>query len=418
MKRRKKTWLIAGGVALLVVAVVVLNLKRGEKAVTVQTAKVKKSDVLSRISAPGQVKPVTEVKISANVMGKITRLPVKEGDRVKRGQLLLEIDPAPIRAQVEQYRAALELARAQLVQSERLLGRKRELFTQGLSSTGEVEELETQASVNRAQVARDEAALRQAKEELARTTIVSPLDGVITELNVEMGEVVVTGTMNNPGSVIMTVADLSRMEVEAKVDESDIRDVRVGQDAEVTVDALPDTVLRGKVSEVGNAAITSEVVSTEESTPDFKVNVEIDKPPASLRPGMSATIKVKTAERTQVLSLPIQAVVIRDVTKEIEGRAAGKGKKGKAGTSPAREADPGRKSQEKEAVYVDSLNTARVRAVKTGITGDTDLEIISGLKGGEEVITGPFRILKNLHDGDKVKVGKGEASAEPAKKEK
>jgi HlyD family secretion protein len=393
---------------LLVAIIVVLNLRRGEKALSVQTTKVKKGDLTSQITAPGQIKPVTQVKISANTMGKITRLPLKEGDRVKRSQLLLEIDPAPIRAQVDQFRAARELTRAQLEQTERLLRRARELFEQGLTSREDLEGLETQLAVNRAQLTRDDAALQQAREELSRTTIISPLDGIITELNVELGEVVVTGTMNNPGSVIMTVADLSRMEVEAKVDESEIRDVRVGQSAEVTVDALPDTTLKGVVSEVGSAAIVQELTA-EQETPDFKVKVEISSPPASLRTGMSATVKIMTAARKGVLTIPIQAVVLRDIQKERKDRAAKSGKKGGARDKPAPEnkvAPESEKPKEEEAVYLVSSKTAEVRAIRTGASGETDIEILSGLKEGEEVIAGPYRALRSLHEGDKVKATK------------
>ncbi|MEW6685613.1 MAG: efflux RND transporter periplasmic adaptor subunit [Candidatus Edwardsbacteria bacterium] len=406
--KHKKTFIISG-IVIIILFFVILNLTRGEKRIRVQIAEVKKGEIISTVSGPGTVKAVTEVKIGAYVMGRITHLPVKEGEKVKKGDILVQIDPAAYSALVKQDRAALELAKANLAQSELLFKRKKTLFEAGLISQEEFETLQTQYNVDKARLLQSEASLEQAQDQLSKTMIRSPIDGTVTQLNVELGEVVVTGTMNNPGSVIMTVADFSKMEVEAQIDESEVKDVYPEQKAEITVDALPDTILHGEVTEVGNAAITQSQSASQEQATSFNVKVLFKEKPSSLRSGMSATVKIITAEKKDILYAPIQSVVMRAVEKELkEAEKKPKRQKSFRGNPESFRDEEKKKEKEQTVVYILDKGTARLRPVKTGVSDEEKMEILNGLKEGEQVIKGPFRILKTLKEGTKVKSEKGE----------
>jgi len=405
----KKKLIIGGIIVAILAVIVILNVAKakggGSSKHVVQTSKVKTGEIISRISAPGRVKPVTEVKVSANIMGKVTRLPVKEGDRVKKGQVLVVLDAMQYQAQVSQTRAALELARSNLGQSATLLARKKELFDKGLISKEEFEAIQTQHAVNQAQVRQAESNVVQSSDLLSKTTLTSPINGVVTQLNVELGEVVVTGTMNNPGTVIMMLGDLAEMEVEAEVDETDMKDMQISQPAEIKVDALKDTVLQGVVTTVGNAAVAKANLGGVGETVNFKVKVSVLSAPPNLRPGMSATVKIQTAKRDSVRYLPIQCVVVRQVEKEkreAERREAMK--KGKIKKGAADNQDEESKEKEQEAVYVVEKGIAHLRPVATGIADETNQEILSGVNAGEEVVRGPFKELLKIREGDKVKV--------------
>lgn len=404
----KKKILIGGIIVVVLAGIVVLNIvkaKGGGVRHVVQTSKVKSGEIISKISAPGKIKTVTEVKVSANIMGQVTKLPVKEGDKVKKGQVLVELDPVQYRAQVAQARAALEQAKANLGQSEDLLQRKKELFEKGLISKEEYEGFQTQNAVNQAQVRQAESNLAQTADLLSKTTLTSPINGVVTQLNVELGEVVVTGTMNIPGTIIMMLGDMGEMEVEADVDETDMKDVQVGQPVEITVDALKDTILTGVVTTVGNAATVKQNVGGVGETVTFTVKASITNPPPNLRPGMSATVKIQTAKKDSILYLPIQCVVVRQVEKEKrDAQRSADMKKGKIHKGAADSLDQESKEKEQEVVYVIENGIAHIRPVKTGIADETNQEILSGVKAGEEVIRGPFKELLKVREGDKVKV--------------
>jgi HlyD family secretion protein len=410
--RNKKIWAIAG-VALLVAVLVVANIVRGSKRVSVQAAKVKKGEIISTVSAPGNVKADTEVLISAYVIGKITRLPVKEGDRVRQGQVLVQIDPTSYAAQVKQAQASLELAQANLAQTELVYKRKQELFNAGLISQEEHEASVTQYNLDRARLTQAEAALDQARDTYTKTTITSPIDGTVVQLNVEVGEVVVTGTMNNAGSVIMKVADLNQMEVEAQVDESEIKDIQLGQPVEIEVDAIPGRKFRGEVSQVGNAALVSTSSSSSNVSVNYSVRARFSERSDQLKSGMSANIEITTAHKKEVVLAPIQSVVMRKVDSE---RKAGEKKKldRKEAKAEAPEGD-GRRNREKEqeAVYVVENGRAVVVPVATGASDQENIEIETGLAEGQEVVKGPFSILRNLKHGDKVKVTKAKAGGRP-----
>lgn len=402
--KSKKLWIITAAV-LLVAILVVSNIVKGTKKLTIQSAKVKKGEIVSIVSAPGNVKAETEVQISAYVMGKVSRLPVKEGDLVKKGQILVQIDPTNYAAQVKQARASLELAKANLAQTELIYKRKQELFAAGLISQEENEATTTQFNLDRARFTQAEASLEQAQDTYSKTTITSPINGTVVQLNVEVGEVVVTGTMNNAGSVIMVVADMSQMEVEAQVDESDVRDIRIGQPAEIEVDAIVGKIFKAEVSEVGNAAIASVTSSSSNASVNYTVKVRFIDRSDDLKSGMSANVDITTSHKKDILLIPIQSVVMRKVDSE---RKAAEPKKGKGGALAGENTSDGKrvKEKEQEVVYIVEKGKAVIMPVKTGASDQDNIEVLAGLSDGQEVIKGPFSILRNLKHYDKVKVTK------------
>lgn len=431
MKSGAKRALLIGGGVLLLLLIVIANISKGKGGrVGVQVEAAKIGEISATVRAPAKVQPETMVKLSANVMGEVVRLDVKEGEPVKKGQFLLQIDDAQYRAQVRQGQAALDAARSNLrlsevslEQSESQLRRKESLFGQDLVSPEEIEMARTQRNgdkarvdANREETVRAEAALQSAQDNLRKTVFISPIDGTVTQLNVERGEIVIVGTMNNPGTVILTVADMRRMKVEADVDETDVASVHLGQTAAIKVDALPDTSLTGRVVEIANSPKISELGSQEQQT-NFEVDVMIDAPPATLRPGMTADVEIKTATKSGVLHVPIQSVVVR-TAEELE-KAAKSVKRGKGNTKKKSAETAGqdtagaaaKKNEEIRGVFVMASNEAQFRKVRTGIASDTDIEVTGDLKPGEKVITGPNKTLRTLKPGSRVKV------EEPKKKD-
>ncbi len=428
MSGRGKRFLFIGIGALVLALVVISNLRRspgGQAAV--QATEVKKGSISSTVRAPGRIQPETQVKLSANVPGQVVRLDVEEGDRVRKGQFLLQIDDTQFRAQVREAAASLAAARSNLrlaesafEQSESVLKRKETLFSQKLVSPEELDVARTQRNsdrarvdANREDVERAEASLQVSQDNLRKTRFESPIDGTVTQLSIERGEIAVVGTMNNPGTVILTVADLSEMKVEADVDETDVSSVALRQTAQVKIDAMPDTSLTGRVSEIANSP-TIEGMSTQEQQTNFKVDVLIDHPPQLLRPGMTADVEIKTATRDSVLYVPIQAVVIRtpaDLERETKkGKAKGP-RVAKAGSKDSTAvpaiggaAGDAKKTEEIRGVFVIAKGLAEFRPVKPGISSDTDFEVAGELKPGEQVITGPHKVLRTLKPGQKVKI--------------
>ena len=427
MTGRAKRWIAISAGVVVVGLIVVANVRRGAGGqIAVQAGDVKRGSIASTVRAPGRVQPETQVKLSANVPGQVTRLAVREGDPVRKGQFLLQIDDTQYRAQVREATAALAAARSNLrlaeaafEQSDAAHKRKEALFEQKLVSPEELDVSRTLRNTNRArldaakeEVDRAEAGRELAQDNLRKTRFDSPIDGTVTQLSIEQGEIVVIGTMNNPGTVILTVADLSRMKVEADVDETDVASVRLEHPAEIRVDALPDTVLTGRVTEIANSPFIANLETQEQQT-NFEVDVRIDRPPATLRPGMTADVEIRTASRDSVLVVPIQSVVVR-TEKDLEplrkGRdrkkgpaaadstAAGKG----AGLDP--KAGRGAGTEEIKGVFVIAKGVAEFKRVKTGLASDTDFEVAGDLKPGDHVVTGPHRILRTLKPGQKVKV--------------
>jgi HlyD family secretion protein len=420
MTGRKRALLIGGG-ALVVVLVIVANVMRSSGGKTaVQVGTVKKGTVTSTVRAPGRVQPETMVKMSADVPGRVVRLAVQEGDHVRRGQFLLQIDDTEYRAQVKNSEASLQAARsnrrqaeATLAQSDAAMTRKESLFTQKLVSPEELDAARAARDTDRARldarledVAREEANVTIARDRLSKTRYVSPIDGTVTQLAIEEGEIVVVGTMNNPGSVIMTVANMNQMKVEAEVDETDVSHVRTSQVAKVTVDALPDTSLAGHVTKIANSPTISDIGQQEQQT-NFLVDVTIDVPPALLRPGMTADVEVTTASKDSVLLVPIQAVVLRtdeELLPAGKRRGAKRDKKGAATAAAASGDEIAAKTERKGVFVMGADGKVAFRAVTPGLSSDTDYEVLGDLKPGEKVVTGPFRVLRTLKPDQQVRV--------------
>jgi len=445
--KKKKRMIIGLAIGLVVVVIVVLNITRSsEKSVTVQAEKVRTGTIASTVSAAGKIQPETEVDISANVSGKIVRLGIKEGDAVERGQFLVQLDRNRYQALVDQAQAQLASAQARLVEAEAEYRRVKQLYDASLASEADLEAIEARKDVEEANYKASQAYLEKAQDDLSKTTITAPMSGTVSQLNSEAGEVVL-GTEQFSGTVIMTIADLSRMEAEADVDETDIIDVDLGQSASIEVDALPDSVLQGEVTEIASSAYTLGRGTQEEVT-NFKVKVAILDRVTSLRPGMSATVDIETASHQDVLYVPIQSVVMRapesdqeeDQEEETEAAepsdekaqktASEEGSKGsqetaaesagsgedteetgtasEQGQSSAEQdetpSDQGREEELIEVVFVVRDDVAVMVPVETGISSDTDTEIVSGLEPDELVVTGSYRALRDLRDGQKVDV--------------
>jgi HlyD family secretion protein len=394
--KKKKVIIIASLLVLAaVVGLMVLRSKR-EKPIQVTTQKVARHDLTSIISASGEVKPKKNVNISAHVPGRIIKIGVVEGQEVKEGDFLLKLDSAQYEAIAERDRALIQSFRSQLIQSEARMkldannyNRQTQLFESQLISQEQLEGAKVQAEVSQAevqairhQIQQAQASLKSTMDNLGKTVYNSPIDGMITSLKVEEGEVAVIGTMNNPGTVLMTIADLSEMEVEVEVDETDVVGVKLGEVADIKVDALPNQILKGSVTEIGSSAI-EKLSATQEESRDFLVKITLDDPPKSLKPGLSASADIIAAEKKGVLGVPISALVLREKDNS----------------------DPSKKDKvEEEGVYLLENGQAKFFPVTKGIIGGLDIEIASGIKEGQEVIVGPYSALRELKDGTAVQL--------------
>jgi HlyD family secretion protein len=390
-KKRKKAVLIAAAV-IIIGLVVILNLRsQREKSVKVTSEPVKTHDLTSVVSASGEVKPKKSINISAHVPGRIIKIGVLEGQEVKAGEFLLKLDSIQYEANADRDRALIQTYRAQLIQAEARMKRdgnnyerQKQLFDSRLISQEQLEAAKVEYDITRAevqsyrfQIQQAEASLKSTLDSLSKTVYNSPIDGIITSLRVEEGEVAVIGTMNNPGTVLMTIADLSEMEVEVEVDETDVVGVRLGQKADVKVDALPDRVLSGSVTEIGSSAI-AKVTTTQQESRDYLVTITLETPPKSLKPGLSASADIITAVKKSVLAVPISALVLRE----------------KEGPDPTK-----KEKEEQEGIYVIENGRAKFFPVTKGIMGGLLIEIQSGVKEGQEAIVGPYSSLRELKDG-------------------
>jgi len=419
MKNKKLLWIgLAAVVVIALIVVQAVSRSRG-KVESVQLAKVRVEDVTSRVRAPGKIEPRTQVKISADIPGKIVRLLVEEGDQVRKGDLMLQLDDTQYRANFNQARASLASAQArsrEVASTMRVVEanftRQRSLFEQKLLSQAEWDQANSNYESARVAVAtageevsRAQAALDAARDNLEKCRFIAPFDGVVSALNVEQGEIVITGTMNNPGTQILVVSDMSRMLVKADVDETDVVDMRLGQKAKISVDAIPDTTFAATVTEIGNTAKRSLTSSVEGQT-NFEVEVVFDTHVPQVRPGMTADVEIETATHAKTRAIPIQAVVVR--TQDELDRAARKGKerraaRGSATASVADEDTVGRRSKEITGVFVVREGVATFIPVKTGIASETMIEVFGDVKDGEQVVSGPYKALRELKPGAKVK---------------
>ena len=433
---RKKKILIGAGIFVVLAAIVYANIafKRTE-GVTVNTEAVQKRRLESIVSASGKIQPKRSVNISADTSGRVTELAVNEGDRVKQGQFLLQIDPRNLRTRVlsgeaslqaagstaDQLRLALESAKLALKQAEDNYRRQQELSKGGLTTREQLERAENdlktrqadlrtqeqQVQTQKLRMEQERATLDSARYDLHKVRIESPIDGIVTRRNIEAGETAIIGTMNNPGTVLLTIADLSVIETEVDVDETDIPTVQLGQKAKITIDALPGKTFTAKVTEIGNSPVAVTGQTSTQAT-NFKVVLTIDGEIPEVRPGFTCTAEITTAVRESVVSVPIQALAVREVTYDEKGQIV-RQKKERPGRPPigaasAQELPKGQTRKEEEGVFVLRDTVVEFLPVKTGIAGDKYFEVLSGLKDGDKVVIGPFNSVRNLADGDAVKV--------------
>ncbi|HKN17717.1 MAG TPA: efflux RND transporter periplasmic adaptor subunit [Candidatus Sulfotelmatobacter sp.] len=459
MKPWKK---IAIGVGVVVVLAAIVGFtvyQSGKNVVTVQTGKVQRQDLASVVSASGEIKPKTYVNIGANAYGKITHLYVKEGDHVKKGQLLAQLENVQSTADVSANQASVQAAETDAIAADAALktsdadlqraqadyarnkldwDRAQNLYNDGLISKSDFDSrqnawatadaglVQAKARVAQAKAQKDSADrhVAQARANLTRvadvlqkTTYSAPYDGVVTNLPVREGESVVIGIQNALGSTLLTLADMSVITAEVKVDETDIVNVHLGQPAEVTIDAIPRKIFHGTVSEIGDNAIvrstgvaTSQQATASEEAKDFKVVVTVTDPPPDLRPGLSATAKITTGARSAVLSIPIQALSVRTKA-QLEQEESTPGSVHAAAPAPKETASKSSSSnsnkdqqQDVQGVFVIRNKKAEFVPVTTGITGTTDIEVVNGLREGDEVITGSYKVLRTLRSGSSVKI--------------
>jgi HlyD family secretion protein len=390
-------------VAVIVVAVLAVAggafaySKRGPKPTEVEMAPVGREDLQAKVTANGKVEAKKKVDISATIPGQITLLAVKEGDRVTKGQLLLQIDAVNPRAAARSNEFSMEAllqdqrsANANLAQARTDLRRAEENFGARIIPEAEVQRARTTVSTAQAaahaaarRVEQARATLEGARDTLAKTTVRAPMDGIITAKRVEEGEVAVIGIQNSPGTVLLTISDMSVVETELEVDETSVPSVKVGQEARVRIDAYPNRTFKGVVTEVGGSPILPAAGQASNAI-KFLVRVEIKDPPPDVKPGLSVSADILTGFRPKALVVPIQALVIRD--REV-----------KPGDAP--DGTP----RDEEGVFLNDGGKAKFQPIKTGLLGELSLEVVSGLQGGETLITGPFKSLRTLKPGDPVK---------------
>lgn len=461
----KPKWKILITIAALVLAgigIYASTVYANRGVVTVQTALVARQDLTSLVTASGEIKPKNYINIGANAIGQLTEVAVKEGDHVKKGQLLARIEnvqpAADVQAQqaslsaVEADSAAAEAAlkaaddnintaqadidrnKADLARMKSDLDRSESLYKDRLMAAQDYElkkstyeaELavvrqsevrlvqaraqreQTAAQLSSAQkkIAQVRAGLTRLADVLQKYDAYAPLNGIVTNLSVRVGETVVPGIQNSPSSTIMTIADMSLITAEVKVDETDIVNVRLNQVADITVDAIPNRSFKGHVIEIGNTAIvrstgvaaSQSAVSSQEAK-DFKVVIAVDNPDDEIRPGLSATAKITTATRPSVLTIPIQALTVRK-----KGDLAKKPEKGAAQAAAPDAVTERALKEEIQGVFVINKGKAEFRKVETGITGTTDIEVVSGLQQGDEIVTGTYQVIRTLRNQASVKV--------------
>ena len=437
---RKKVLIIVG-VVIILAAVVAANLYfRRETGVSVNAEAIRARDLEAIVSASGKIQPKRQVNVSANTTGRVTRVAVEEGQRVKAGQFLLEIDPRSLDAQLQRGEASVAAAQSSLQQSRasvqqtrvaldlarQNLKRTQELWKEGLTTRESLEraendvqareaELKTreqEIQTNEQRIKVEEAGLATTKYNLNQIIISAPMDGLVTRRSIEEGETAVLGTMNNAGSVLLTIADMSVLEAEVEVDETEIPSVTLGQLAKVMIDAVPDRTFKGHVTEVGNSPIqTTTQNQGQRQATTFKVVITLDEEVPDVRPGFTCTAEITTATRKNVVSVPIQALTVREMLYDDKGEMVReqpqRRRRGNAVETPvsaSNEPPPGHTRKETEGVFVVSSGRGVFTPVKVGIAGEQYFEVLNGLKAGDEVITGPFNSVRELSDGGDVKL--------------
>ena len=465
MKRKWKIVITLAAIVVLAFGVYASTVYSKRGVVTVQTGQVVRGDLVSQVTASGEIKPKNYINIGANAMGEITQILVKEGDRVRKGQLLAKLEDVQPAAEVAAQKATIssaeadttaaeaglkaaddniqtmqaaldhdkadlermkaEYERSELLFKEKLLAKqdfdlKRYTYEAQVAAIRQSETRLTQARATRDQTAAqlnsarrkvvmNQASLTSFEDLLQKRNFYAPLDGVVTNLPVRQGESVVPGIQNQTGTIIMTIADMSLITAEVKVDETDIVNIHLNQVADITIDAIPNKVFKGHVSEIGDTAIlrstgvaaSQSAISSQEAK-DFKVVIALDHPPDEIRPGLSCTAKITTATRASALTIPIQALTVRQKG-DLEVQPAGK----KGASDPTVKLDPTAQKARKEeltGVFVVENGKAQFRKVETGITGATDIEVLSGLKEGDQIVTGSYQVIRTIRNETQVKV--------------
>jgi len=445
---RRRGWIILGVVVLLLVAGGLGARQYFERRALpeVSTEEIRQRDLEAIVSASGKIQPQRQVNVSASTMGRVTRLAVVEGQQVKAGQFLLEIDPrslagqidrgeasvAAARSALQQSRTAIEQAETSLELARQALGRQEQLSRDGLTSRETLERAQNEfalreselrarqqeVQVREQQVRQEQASLATTRYNLSQVIINAPMDGIVTRRNIEEGENVVVGTMNNAGTVLLTVADMSVIQAEIEVDETDIPAVTLGQPAVVTIDAVPNRTFKGRVTEIGNSPIqassTTQTTGTAQAT-NFKVVVTLNEAVPDIRPGFTCTAEITTATRQNVVAVPIQAVTVRDMLFDAAGTLVHEPPPERprslfgAASAPAPvvvppEPGPGQTRKETEGVFLVRDGRAVFTPITAGIAGERYFEVLSGLSTGDRVIVGPFASVRGLADGEAVKV--------------
>lgn len=412
---KKKIILFSTLAVVVVVIVLMVNVgSGGSDEIEIQTAKVERGTVVQTVTASGRIQPKTQVKISADVAAKITRLEIKEGDWVEKGQFLVELDSERFLAAVERteanmrsYKSNAELAKQNMFKAQKDFERTEKLFARSLESQATLDQNNAAYQVEKAryqsaldQVAQSEATLKQARDDFSKTKIYAPMAGTISELNKEVGEIALGSQFQE--DVIMVISNLSGMEAVVKVDENDIVSVALGDTAEIEVDALPDITFAGVVTEIANSAKISGSGTSDQKT-EFEVKISLLEPGNDLRPGMTASGDIITETKNEVLSVPIQCVAIR-TPGQLQRKVANSGE-AIADDSLDQEYIPDEDGFV-EVVFVVDGGRANAKQVKTGIQGETNIEIIDGLSEGSEIVTGSYSaISKDLQNGSAVVVG-------------
>jgi HlyD family secretion protein len=410
---KKMKWGIVGAVVVGGVAIFATTAaRRGEKPTEVRIEAVDSRDLVASVTASGQVQPRTKVDVAADISGRIVRLAVKEGQMVKRGDFLLQIDPEQYEAAVQRAEAGLSSAKAQaaqaranFLQAKRSYDRNVEMRKTNvqLVSEADLEQTRTQMEVNEAlleasmhNVEQSNASVRDAKQSLAKTRIHAPMSGLITRLVVEQGETAVPGTFNKDAATLLTISDMSVLETIVKVDETDVARIAVGDSSVVQIDAFPDTTFMGKVVEISHSSVRgASTGATTEQAVDYEVRIQLLNPPRETRPDFSATAKVVTDVRSKALSIPIIALTVRE-NEQLQGADSAV----RVGTTPTKEVG----KRDVEGVFVVGTdNKVTFRPVKVGIAGDRYFEVLSGLKAGERIVGGTYQAIRELKDGALVK---------------
>ena len=412
MSKRAK-WITFGAViAGIALFAGITAARKGQKPVEVRIEPVERRDLVASVTASGQVQPRTKVDVSSDITGKIVRLAVKEGQMVTKGQFLLQIDLEAARAQFERAQAAASSARARMaqskanwIQSQRSYERSAEIKKSNaqLVSEEQLEQLRTAQEVNEAlyqaaqhEVEQSEAAVRDARQALGKTTITAPMSGRVTRLNVEQGETAIMGTLNKDAATLLTIADMSVLETKVKVDETDVARISIGDSAIVEIDAFPDTTFLGRVTEISNSSVKGAAAQqASDQAVDYEITIQLLNAPADTRPDFSATAKIVTDSRQNVVSIPIIALTVREDEKVGGDTAVALG-----GKQPAKQIG----KRDVEGVFVVGKdNRVAFKPVKVGIAGEKYFEVVNGLQPGERIVAGTYQAIRELKDSTLVK---------------